>query len=486
MSTNPKNKLVKGSTPNLEQMNPNDVEWQMTCLDLLRGDIDYGEGIVHEILLSGSIGSAKSILMAHIAITHCLKYSNAKVLLGRNSMPRLKDTILQKVLDHMKGTLKKGVHYTHNKQSGKIEFWNGAEIYCISWHDKDYQKFRSYEFSIGLIEELTENSSEECKEFHTEMIGRIGRINPMNSNVGETFVIYATNPSDPSHWAYDYFIKGAVRDKNYSYMFHKGTRHVLYSLTVHNRFLPKTYIGRLMETYDAKMILRLLKGQWIYIKTDVVYYEYDSQKHYRLRNTKPHTKLPIRISFDFNIGVGKPMSSVSLQFHPKNKKFIFLDEVVVEGSRTSDQMDEWAAKGTFDLPHNPQIIIHGDETGKHNDTRSVDSDYDIIKKFLANYRRKDGARLEFDFQIPTKNPPIRSRHNIMNGQLCDATGKIHVQIDKRCETLDEGFSKTKLKEKGKFIEDDSALCPYQHITTAASYAVYACIEDVPLEDITQR
>jgi len=411
-------------------------------------------------------------------------YSDAKVLLGRNAMPRLKDTILQKILDHMKGVLIKGVHYTHNKQSGKIEFWNGAEMYCISWHDKDYQKFRSYEFSAGFIEELTENSSEECKEFHTEMIGRIGRIAPENSNVKENFVMYATNPDDPSHWGHDYFIKGAKQSKDHVFLYHKGMRHVVYSLTIHNTFLPKSYIPRLMGIYDAKMIKRLLKGIWLYIKTDVIYYEYDSEKHFRLRNTKPHTKLPLRFGFDFNIGVGKPMSSVVAQFHPKTKKFIFIDEVVVEGSRTLDQMDEYAGKGYFDFPHNPKIIIHGDATGRHNDTRSIDSDYDIIEKYLSNYRRKDGHRLEFEIDVPTINPPIKTRHNILNGQLCDAKNRIHVQIDKRCTTLDEGLQKTKLKEKGNYIEDDSALCPYQHITTAAGYLVYACIEDVPLEDIT--
>lgn len=486
MSPLVKDVKLTSSTPNLSQINPNDVEWQMVCLDLLRGELDYNLG-VHEILLSGSIGSAKSLLMAHLAITHCMMYSEAKVLLGRNAMPRLKDTILQKVLDHMKGVLKKGVHYTHNKQSGKIEFWNGAEIYCISWHDKDYEKFRSYEFSAGFIEELTENSSEECKAFHTEMIGRIGRINPHNSNVKENFVVYATNPSDPTHWAYDYFIKGAKQAKGCDYLFHKGAmRHVIYSLTIHNKFLPPTYISRLMGIYDAKMIKRLLEGKWIYIKTDVVYYEYDTDKHFKLRNTKPHKKLPLRFTFDFNIGVGKPMSSTLFQYHPKNNKFMFIDECVIEGSRTNDQMDEWAGKGYFDLPHNPKIIIHGDATGRHNDTRSKDSDYTLIDKFLSNYRRKDGEKLDFEIDVPLDNPPIRERHNIVNGQLCDATKRIHVQIDKRCVTLDEGFSKTKLKEAARYIEDDGPTCPYQHITTAAGYGIYACIEGEILPPITTR
>ena len=85
MTANPEDIQISGATPTLEKMNPNDVEWQMVCIDLLRGGLDYSLG-VHEILLSGSIGSAKSLLMAHIAITHCMMYSDANVLIGRNAI----------------------------------------------------------------------------------------------------------------------------------------------------------------------------------------------------------------------------------------------------------------------------------------------------------------------------------------------------------------------------------------------------------------
>ena len=32
---------------------------------------------------------------------------------------------------------------------------------------------------------------------------------------------------------------------------------------------------------------------------------------------------------------------------------------------------------------------------------------------------------------------------------------------------------TKLKENSSYIEDDSPACPWQHVTTALGYAVYA-------------
>ena len=54
MSSNPPNVIPTSSTPTLSQINPNDVEWQMVCLDLLRGAINYGDGIVHEDLMNKS------------------------------------------------------------------------------------------------------------------------------------------------------------------------------------------------------------------------------------------------------------------------------------------------------------------------------------------------------------------------------------------------------------------------------------------------
>ena len=415
--------------------------------------------------------------MAHLAVTHCMMYPNARFLFGRESMPSLKRTLVQKTIEHLTPDLKQGKDYIYNRTNASFKFRNGAEIISMSWGDKNYEKFRSLELSAAAIEEVTENDNTEVIDkahpFYTELVARIGRLNKENAGVGENFIIGATNPDDPSHWAYEYFIKGSEKYAN---------RHVVYSLTKDNPFLPSWYIESLMEKYDKKMIDRLLKGKWVYILSDVIYYEYNSKIDYK-HNLEVDKRYPLRITFDFNIATGKPMSSTLFQHIEAKQIFHFLDEVVVEGSRTLDQLDEWAGKGYFDLEHNPKILIHGDAAGKHNDTRSNVSDYDIIENFLANYRRKNGTSLNYEILVPEANPSIRDRHNILNGQLCNAKGKRRIKIDRKCEILDEGFSKTKLKDRGNYIEDDSKR--YQHITTAAGYGIYEVIENPDIdEDIT--
>ena len=378
-------------------------------------------------------------------------------------MPDLKDTILKKVLDHIEGDLEEGVDYVHNIQKGSILFkcvYPHSEIISRSWHDKKYKKFRSIEASAAAIEELTENNNEEM-EFYTELVARVGRI----KGIKESFIIAATNPDDPSHKAFDYFIRGSEENPN---------RHVYYSLTEQNPFLPEWYIPSLKQKYDAKMIQRLLEGKWIYIGTETIYYEYNPAKHYVLTDTKVKPSLPIRIAFDFNIALGKPMSAVLFQYARYDNMFTIIDEFVIEGARTQNIMDEITEAGYFDMKRNPQIIIHGDAAGRHKDTRSNNSDYDIIEKHLANYTRKDDQHLDYDIEVPRSNPSLRDRHNIVNGQLCNSEGRISILIDKRCETLDEGLSKTKLKKNAGYIEDDSPA--YQHITTALGYGIMSTLE----------
>ena len=143
-------------------------------------------------------------------------------------------------------------------------------------------------------------------------------------------------------------------------------------------------------------------------------------------------------------------------------------------------MEEWAGKGVFDLPHNPKIIIHGDQTGSKSDSRGVQSDYDIIEKFIANYERKDGEPIEYDIDLPSVNPPVRERHNIANGQLENADNEIGIVVDEQCYFIDAGFSNTRLSENSKYTEDQTT--EGQDMSTAATYAIHYCVEYEMIEE----
>lgn len=438
---------LSSSVPDIEEFDPRDVPYQHRVIKDIRRNYDYDLG-VHQILLSGSVGSAKSLLMAHIIITHCLLHSNAHFGIGRRTMSTLKGTLLDMILKH----LGSAVPYKLNKTKGIITFQNGSKITPFSWDDGNYKKVRSYEFSGFAIEELTENDD---KEIYTEILMRI-RL----SHVSEKICINATNPDDPEHWAYKHFIEST-----------NPNIHVYYSLTRENKFLPPTYVSELEANLDPKMAMRMLEGKWIAIAQDVVYYEYDKQRNFRRGPYEINLNIPLHLAFDFNIGVGKPMSSSAYQIRDnleqKTREFHFFDEAVVEGARTEDIMEEWAARGYFDL--GLVVLIHGDRGGNNKSTTSRRSDYAIIIDFLANYKTKTGEPIRYALEVPAANPGLRTRHNLVNAHCHNKLGQVRLFVYEKAKVTDEGMRLTKLKDRGQYIEDDSKY--YQHITTAIGYGI---------------
>ena len=428
------------STPTLSDFDPRIIPFQFQVLKDLRRNFDYETG-VKEILLSGSVGSAKSLLMAHIAITHCMLNPGACLGLGRLSMPALKGTIFNTICEH----IPEGLHTHINESSAFIEFPNKAMIRSFSWQDKKYKKVRSYEFSSFIIEELTENDTPDA---YQEIYMRVGRL----QHVKEKFLISATNPDSPGHWAYKHFISEP-----------KPNRHVYYSKTEDNPYLPRSYIESLKENLDPKMARRMLYGEWIDINQERVYHAYLKERDYTSKTYAIDKSRPIFWSHDFNIGEGKPMSSILFQVSADGT-FHFFDEIVIDGARTSDVCDELHARGI--LWAGCRLIIMGDSTGRSRDTRSIHSDYDILKTWAVN----NPLALQVEIFVPRANPPIRTRHNLVNAQCLNSLGQSRFMIH-NLKVADEGMRLTKLKPGGNYIEDDSFRA--QHITTAIGYGIYA-------------
>lgn len=433
--------------PSLTQFDPYLVPWQGNALEQIRDGYDYSKG-VHEVLLSGSVGSAKSCLLAHLVVTHCLFNSGAKVLVARKSMPDLKDTILNEILDHIEEDLVEGKDFIHNKSRSSIKFSNGSEIVTRSWADGKVKKVRSLILSMAVIEELTE---EDDGKFYKELKMRVGRI----PSIKEQLIVCATNPDSPAHWAYKYFIAN-----------NNPLRHVYYSITEDNPFLPQSYIDGIRETLSPKEALRMLHGQWVELSEEVVYYNYSRDRNYIDKKYIFDNRHPIDLYFDFNIASGKPMSAGTGQLI--NGVYHAAKTYIVHGARTLDIMEEMHRDGLF--KNNGIFRVFGDAAGKHRDTRSVRSDYDIIEDFL----KKIGAR--YQMKVPKSNGAIRERHNKSNATFLNDLKQVRFYVYKEAENLDEGFRLTKLKKGSQYIEDDSF--EFQHITTAATYWIVGTLKMV--------
>jgi hypothetical protein len=429
------------SQTNFADFSPRIIPYQSALVDFL-SEWDYSKG-TPEILLSGSLGSSKSIMMAHLTVRHCLENAGARVCLARKAMPDLKDTIFKEILEHIQDDFIEDVDYWVNNSSAKITWFNGSEIISRSWSDKKYKKARSLKLSMVVIEELTENNDEDKEAFDT-LKARLRRIPTVKENI----FIAATNPDSPAHWAYKYWFDDV-----------RPTRKVFKSITTDNPFLDPVYIEQLKADYDPKMAQRMLYGEWIELDSDRVYHAYDTEKNFKQDLYTVNKQLPIILVFDFNIGLGKPMSSCAMQFDGVSHHIF--DEVVIQGARTPQAAEEWIHKGI--VKPQQRIIIRGDASGEARDTRSIVSDYDILKRAFTNA----GAIVEL--QVPLANPPIRRRHNLVNAYCLNEQGQHRLFVYKNCKVTHDGMRLTSLKKSGDYIEDDSK--SYQHITTAIGYSV---------------
>jgi len=434
------------STPTLQGFSPDVIPYQREVVDLI-DTWDYSSG-TPEILLSGSYGSAKTTLMAHLVVRHCLEFKGARAAIGRRALPDLKRTIFAEIIEHIQKDLEEGKDYKVNYSgSPVIRFSNGSEIICVSWADKKYKKFRSLKLSCLVFEEIVENSDEDMEAFKT-LKARLRRI----SSVPQNFMIAATNPESQSHWVYKYFIGSQPHP----------TRFVFYSKTYDNPFIEAVYIEQLKADFSPKEALRYIEGQWVDLIGETIYGEYSSELQWR-KDTDYliNPREPIVLTWDFNAALDKPMSMVCLQY--VDDVFHVFAEVVIFSSRTQDTLDELDGKGILDPKY--RFVVCGDASGKHRDTRSLRSDYDIITKYLSE------KNLHYDYRVPLANPAIRLRHNRVNSYCLNALGQRRLLLYKGCATLDEGLRLTKLKAGGQFVEDDSK--PYQHSTTALGYAIVA-------------
>lgn len=430
---------MANSTPDFNTFYPS-IKYQAQVIEDVMFNYDYDLG-THEILLSGSVGSAKTILMSHLIVAHCIMNKGAVAGIGRRVFRDLKGTLLKTIIQHTNNP----DEYEHNKSTGIITFKNGSQILPFSWDDGNYTKFRSYEFSMFAIEELTENNDE---ELYNEIYNRLGRLTHIKTKI----LISATNPDSPEHWAY----KRLITKKS-------PTVHVYYSQTKDNPFLPKSYVINLQDNLDPKLARRMLHGEWIEINKESVYHAYDKDRNYIDISYDINPHLPVRISFDFNIGAGKPMSCCLFQFDGKN--FHFFNQSVIHGARTEDIMEDLESRSL--LTNKYRYIIHGDASGKNRDTRNKKSDYDIISSYMAK------LGLTYEMQVPLSNPPVRKRHNTVNAYCFNDLSIARLFVYKDAPTVDEGMRLTRLKEGAQYIEDDSK--EYQHITTAVGYGVMTAL-----------
>lgn len=173
--------------------------------------------------------------------------------------------------------------------------------------------------------------------------------------------------------------------------------------------------------------------------------------------------VPVYWSHDFNIALGKPMSSCFFQVREgldrkgyARKEIHVFDELLQENTSVEEICKKVNEKPWW----NSTLMwkITGDAAGKQRSAQNRQSCYDVL--------REGGFSSHL---VPPANPPIRHRHRTLNSLCKSAAGDHRLFIHPRCKNLIKGLETVTMKEGNQLEEQETY---EQHVTTALGYGAH--------------
>lgn len=223
------------------------------------------QGKVNELLYGGAAGGAKSWTGATWLTFMCELYPGTRWFVGRDSLTDLRNATLQTFNKVFRAYGLEGVVY-HDKDH-YLSFHNGSRIDFIDLayypKDKDYERFGSFEYTGGWIEEAGEVHFGAYDVLKT----RIGR--QLNDQYGLRPILFITcNPK--KNWLYYEFYTRWKQKKM------PANRQFIQAFVQDNPAIESFYIEQLRSITDKTKRERLLLGNWDYEDDPAVLCEFDA------------------------------------------------------------------------------------------------------------------------------------------------------------------------------------------------------------------
>lgn len=294
--------------------------------------------------------------------------------------------------------------------------------------------------------------------------------------------IFTINPevegSPEDNWFWKRFFKGHEDTLSYrtTTTVIVEERNVDFDVTVHhsiyqdNRWLPDANKA-LIESYkdnDDHLYQVYAKGLWHAKQTGGNFYKKFNRTKNVIDNPKYDPKLPLHISFDFNVN---PYVTLTVWQMPNPKTLIQIEEILLRtpSNDTASACREFNRKYQG---HTAGLFVYGDPNGTQEDTRSEKghNDYVLIRKELFIFRPS--------IRIFTSAPAVTMRGNFINTVFESNFEGLSIQIGSNCPLSINDYSylkeasdgtKAKIKEKNKEtgIQEEK----YGHTSDAGDYLI---------------
>ena len=391
-----------------------------------------------EVFLGGGVGAGKTMIGSLWAILKARKTpKDVYGLIVSNTYPQLYDTTIRALYDIAGKAGIKMLPAQIPRGRGPTDLLiqtPSGQTRVLIRSLEHYERLSGLEVGWFWADEVWQTRKEAIDVLNARL---------RDKRMGRLQSLYTSTLDDPSTWMYQRFVEN-VNPKRTD---------VFYAKTEDNPHLPKDYIDTLKSTYSESMYRRMVLSEWVALDQNRIYTSF-SRNHNVSDEVRREEGLPLLWSHDFNIGMGKPMSSCILQFHPRTNEYHVIDEIILDKADTHDAVDEFLSRYSSE-----GVVIYGDASGQARDTRSRLTDFEILRR--AGFTNQ---------KVPRSNPPVRERHNLVNALLKSADGKVRIKISPKCKTLIKGLDTVHLKKGANYVEDDSQR--EQHVTTALGYCLF--------------
>lgn len=266
-----------------------------------------------------------------------------------------------------------GLKYTLNKSTSTIQVHGHGNILFRSYDRPE--KIIAFEVAHAIVDEIDTLNKDKAEEVWRKVTERIRQ----TSKVPNSIACVTTPDSGVSGFVYDRWVK----NKAAGYKIIKAS-------TYDNPFLPEDYTQQILNNYDEILADLYLRGEFVSLNQNKVYWAYDRIKHHSDRVVTDKDKV-IYYGQDFNVG-----GNVTIVFVIDNNIPIAVDEIL--SVTTQDTVQKINAK----YP-NKTIVAFPDSSGGNESANAPASSIALLKQ--------GGHRVD----APSKNPFVRDRINAVNG-----------------------------------------------------------------------
>ena len=190
------------------------------------------------------------------------------------------------------------------------------------------------------------------------------------------------------------------------------------------------FIGSEARRMSSPQFRQLYDAEWVDWNL-LPAYQFDRAIHVNAELAAYQPGLPVDLSCDFNVD---PMAWILGQ-HRGERAWVF-DEISIPGGATTAQACRVVLERLPDA--GVELVVYGDRSGKSRDTKSRQTDYEIIRATLgAHYR---SMRLD----VPNANPAVSARLNAFNAMLAPLIGEPRYHIHPKAKHLANDLARVSL------------------------------------------